>query len=120
MPVDGMRTFGELQQRLQHFVDERDWSRFHSPKNLAMALTGEVGELVEHFQWLDGEASEALEPETREAVRRELADVQIYLMLLAARMDMDLLEAVDDKVDENDKKYPADKARGRSDKYTNL
>lgn len=120
MPADGIRTFGELQQRLQHFVDEREWSRFHSPKNLAMALTGEVGELVEHFQWLDGEASEALEPGTREAVRRELADVQIYLMLLAGRLDMDLLEAVDDKIDENESKYPADKARGRSDKYTNL
>ena len=120
MPADGIRTFEELQQRLQHFVGEREWSRFHSPKNLSMALTGEVGELVEHFQWLDSEASEALEPGTREAVRRELADVQIYLMLLAGRLDMDLLEAVDDKIDENESKYPAEKARGRSDKYTNL
>ena len=101
-------------------MSERDWSQFHSPKNLAMALTGEVGELVEHFQWLSIEASDALDNDTRNDVRRELADVQIYLMLLAERLDIDLMEAVSEKIEENAVKYPVERARGRSDKYSDL
>lgn len=106
--------------RLRGFVDERDWSQFHDPKNLAMALTGEVGELVEHFQWLSNEESDALPPETREQVRRELADVQIYLMLLADRLNVDLMGAVNAKIRENARKYPAEQVRGRSNKYDDL
>ncbi|MCS4503956.1 nucleotide pyrophosphohydrolase [Arhodomonas aquaeolei] len=112
--------YRELVDALRAFVDERDWSQFHSPKNLAMALTGEVGELVEHFQWLSGEDSDALDPETRAEVRRELADVQIYLMLLANRLDIDLMDAVRDKIPENAAKYPAERARGHSRKYDRL
>lgn len=116
----GKLSFQDLQHQLQAFVDERDWSQFHSPKNLAMALTGEVGELVEHFQWLEGEQSDSLEPEALAEVRKELADVQIYLMLLSNRLGVDLLDAVKEKVEENERKYPADRARGRSDKYNRL
>lgn len=112
--------YQDLIRQLRGFVDERDWSQFHSPKNLAMALTGEIGELVEHFQWLSSEASDALDATTRHDVRRELADVQIYLMLLADRLDVDLMQAVADKIEENALKYPAHRARGRSDKYDKL
>ena len=112
--------YQDLIRQLRGFVDERAWSQFHSPKNLAMALTGEIGELVEHFQWLSSEASDALDATTRHDVRRELADVQIYLMLLADRLDVDLMQAVADKIEENALKYPAHRARGRSDKYDKL
>ncbi len=112
--------YKELLGRLRAFVGERDWSQFHTPKNLAMALTGEVGELVEHFQWLDAAASDSLDADTLREVRRELADVQIYAMLLADRLGIDLMEAIRDKIEENEGKYPAEQARGRSNKYNDL
>lgn len=110
----------EARRRLANFVKERDWSQFHNPKNLAMAMTGEVGELVEHFQWLTSEESETIDPDTYKQVRRELADVQIYVMLLADRLGINLVGAVEDKITENEKKYPVERARGRSNKYTDL
>ncbi len=116
-PLD---SYPELLARLRAFVSEREWAQFHSPKNLTMALTGELGELVEHFQWLRSEDSESLEPDTLREVRRELADIQIYLMLLSDRLGVDLMEAVDDKIKENEEKYPAERARGRSTKYNDL
>jgi dCTP diphosphatase len=110
----------DLALRLEMFVEERDWAQFHSPKNLAMALGGEVGELIEHFQWLTEEQSLDLSDKAREAVRTELADVQIYLLLLARKLNMDLLQAANDKLEANARKYPADKARGNARKYTDL
>lgn len=110
----------DLALRLEMFVEERDWAQFHSPKNLAMALGGEVGELIEHFQWLTEEQSLDLSDKAREAVRAELADVQIYLLLLARKLNMDLLQAANDKLEANARKYPADKARGNARKYTDL
>lgn len=98
MPTE-VNEYNELLDRLLSFVGERDWSQFHSPKNLAMALTGEVGELVEHFQWLDTAAAESLDADTLREVCRELADVQIYAMLLADRLGIDLMEAVSDKIE---------------------
>jgi len=109
-----------LLERLREFVSERDWDQYHSPKNLAMALTGEVGELVEHFQWLTESESRELPETTVQAVREEIADVQIYLMLLADRLGLDLLDAVDDKIRTNEAKYPAHLARGSSRKYSDL
>ncbi|ABM62067.1 nucleotide pyrophosphohydrolase [Halorhodospira halophila] len=113
-------SFREFQQQLHSFVAERDWSQFHTPKNLAMALAGEVGELVEHFQWLSNEASDSLPVGKLAEVRRELADIQIYTLLLANRLELDLAAAVRDKIAENEAKYPPDRAFGRSDKYTDL
>lgn len=110
----------DLALRLEVFVEERDWAQFHSPKNLAMALGGEVGELIEHFQWLTEEQSRDLSDKAREAVRAELADVQIYLLLLARKLNMDLLQAANDKLEANARKYPLDKARGNARKYTDL
>ena len=111
-----------LQQAIALFVRERDWEPFHSPKNLAMALTGEVGELVELFQWLSEDASRrvAHDPATARRVRDEIADVLVYLVRLAAVLDVDLDEAVRSKLAANARKYPADRARGNAKKYSEL
>ncbi len=99
-----------LDAALQRFSRARHWEQYHSPKNLAMALTGEVGELVEIFQWLTEEQSRAVAtaPETARAVRDELADVLIYLVELSSALDVDLNEAVITKLAKNALKYPAD------------
>ena len=107
-----------LQQRLAAFAAARDWEQFHSPKNLAKALSVEAAELVEEFQWLTEAESNALDAERRERVRLELADVFIYLLRLADRLDVDLLRAADDKIALNERKYPADRVRGDARKYT--
>lgn len=98
-----------LETVLQEFADARNWQQFHSPKNLAMALTGEVGELVEIFQWRSEEESwqVAQAPETAEHVRQELADVALYLVRLASVLKVDLNAAIQDKLVMNAKKYPA-------------
>jgi dCTP diphosphatase len=106
-----------LQQRLAAFAAARDWEQFHSPKNLAMALSVEAAEVVEEFQWLTDEQSRSLDGERRERVRLELADVFIYLLRLADRLDVDLLRAADDKMALNERKYPAERVRGDARKY---
>ena len=107
-----------LQQRVAAFAAERDWEPFHSPKNLAMALSVEAAELVEEFQWLTEEQSRALDAERRERVRLELADVFIYLLRIADKLGVDLVGAANDKIVLNEKKYPADRVRGDARKYT--
>jgi NTP pyrophosphatase (non-canonical NTP hydrolase) len=107
-----------LQLRLAAFAAARDWEQFHSPKNLAMALSVEVAELVEEFQWLSEPESQLLDAERRERVRLELADVFIYLLRLADRLDVDLMRAADDKIALNERKYPAERVRGDARKYT--
>lgn len=99
-----------LNAALQRFSRARRWEQYHSPKNLAMALTGEVGELVEIFQWLTEEESRSVaqDPQTAQAVRDELADVLIYLVELASALGVDLNEAVNAKLVKNALKYPAD------------
>ena len=109
---------GHIKDRLRRFTAERDWDRFHSPKNLSMALIGEAAELVEHFQWLTEEESACLSPDKLEQVKMELADVLIYLVCLADRLDIDLAEAVERKITVNESKYPADEVRGDARKYT--
>ena len=98
-----------LEAALQGFADERHWNPFHSPKNLAMALTGEVGELVEIFQWMTEEQSKAVgkDPRTARAVRDELADVLLFLVRLSSVLGVDLDEAVRSKLASNAAKYPA-------------
>ena len=110
----------ELRDALRRFSADRDWEQFHSPKNLAMALSVEAAELLEHFQWLSEEQSRTLSAEQRTRVREELADVLIYLVRLADKLDVELLAAAHDKLVLNAAKYPADKARGNSRKYTEL
>ncbi|MBN1236944.1 MAG: nucleotide pyrophosphohydrolase [Gammaproteobacteria bacterium] len=115
--MSGNDSLGELQRRLREFAAERDWDRFHSPKNLSMALAVEAAELVEQFQWLTEEQSARLDPERLANVRLELADVFLYLLRLADKLDVDLLRAAADKMELNAAKYPAEKVRGDPRKY---
>lgn len=106
--------------QLAEFINARDWQQFHSPKNLVMALAGEVGELLEHFQWLSEEQSRNLSAEELEAVAMELADIQIYLANLSGQLGIALGPAVQRKMVINGEKYPVETSRGRAIKYTRL
>ncbi|CAK0742077.1 dCTP diphosphatase [Gammaproteobacteria bacterium] len=103
-----------LGRRLQAFAHERDWERFHSPKNLAMALAGECGELMEHFQWLTESESLALSAGQRHEVALEMADILIYLIRCAQRLDIHLLDAAWEKIAINEQRYPAHKVFGKA------
>jgi len=109
-----------LAAQLKHFATERDWAQFHSPKNLVMALTGEVGELNEIFQWMSEPASKEAgrNPQTAQAVQDELADVLLYLVRLSSVLGVDLNAAVQQKLKANALRYPADKVRGSSKKHS--
>ena len=109
-----------LRKTLREFARERDWEQFHTPKNLATALSVEAAELLEHFQWLTDEQSRTLDDAKRTAVGEEIADVLLYLLQLADKLDIDPVQAAERKVRLNAEKYPADRARGRIDKYTKL
>lgn len=111
-------SIDELRNRVNNFVAERDWAQFHTPKNLAMAMIVEASELVEQFQWDTPQESMKLTPEKREAVSHELADTFVYLLRIAEVLNIDLIQAANEKIDLNAKKYPADKVRGSNAKYT--
>lgn len=96
----------KLQQRLKRFASERDWEQFHSPKNLSMALSVEASELLEHFQWLTEKESKALDSTKCEEVAAEIADIQIYLTMLADKLGIDIEAAVNAKIESNAFKYP--------------
>ncbi|MGR6872922.1 nucleotide pyrophosphohydrolase [Pseudomonas sp. HK3] len=113
-----MDSLEQLKRPLQAFADERDWDQFHSPKNLSMALSVEASELVECFQWLTEEQSKNLTPAQRQAVIDEMADIQVYLVRLATKLDVNILQAVEQKMVKNAAKYPADLVRGSTKKYT--
>jgi dCTP diphosphatase len=107
-----------LADRLRQFAVERDWQQFHSPKNLAMALVGEAGELAAEFQWLTEAQSKAPDSAQLTRMRSECADVLNYLVRLADTLGIDLIAAANDKIDDNARRYPVDKVRGSSKKYT--
>lgn len=113
-----MSKIEELKSAVAAFASERDWDKFHSPKNLTMALSVEVAELVEHFQWLTEEQSRDLSDEKRAAVADEIADIQIYLIRLADKLSVDIFNSVEKKIAKNALKYPADKVRGSAKKYS--
>lgn len=113
-----LRTLAELRERLRRFAQARDWDQFHSPKNLAMALIAEAAELVEHFQWLTEAQSAELSAEKRTAVAEELADVLVYLVRIADKLDIDLMAAASAKMARNEAKYPAEHVKGSAKKYT--
>jgi len=108
----------ELRDALRAFAEERDWDQFHSPKNLATALSVEASELLEHFQWLTEEQSRALSLEKSKEVALEMADILLYLVRLADKMNVDLIREAKAKIEINASKYPAEKVRGSSRKYT--
>ncbi|MGB5835043.1 MAG: nucleotide pyrophosphohydrolase [Thiohalocapsa sp.] len=107
-------SIDELNARLLRFARERDWEQFQSPKNLAMALAGETGELLEHFQWLTEEQSANLSPDKKRAVSHELADILSYLVRLSERLELDLLAVTNEKIEINEHRYPADEVRGEA------
>ena len=106
----------DLTHLVRNFCHDRDWEQFQSPKNLTMALAVEASELMEHFQWLTQEESHNLPPDKRAAVEEEMADVLIYLVRLADRMGVDLLDAAERKMERNGERYPAELVRGSAKK----
>jgi dCTP diphosphatase len=108
----------DLRRAISAFIQERDWEQFHSPKNLAMALSVEVAEIVEHFQWLTAEQSQNLPSEKLAEIREEIGDVMIYLVELADKLGIDPVEATKAKVAINGQKYPAELVKGKASKYT--
>ena len=115
-----MTDLESLRDQLRTFAAERDWDQFHSPKNLATALAVEASELLEHFQWLTEAQSKQLPPETLGEVGAELADVLLYLIRISDKLGIDLIVAASAKIVLNAEKYPVEKARGSSKKYTAL
>lgn len=109
----------DLRKKIDEFSEVRDWGKFHTPKNLSMALSVEVAELVEHFQWQDSlEGFADLPEKKKEAVAHEVADVFIYLMRFCSVTGIDPLKAAEEKLKVNDAKYPASVVKGKSEKYT--
>lgn len=107
-----------LLAKIRAFRDERDWSQFHNPKDMAIAISLEAGELLEHFLWKDPGEVEARVVSHREAISEEIADIAIYLTELADNLRIDLSAAMEAKLEKNAAKYPVEKARGSSAKYT--
>ena len=112
---DATTTVAELKDAVRRFAEERDWERFHSPKNLAMGLAVETAELMEHFLWVDSEPSRRLVDDAarRQAIAEELADVAVYVLNLSLSLGIDLSDAVRMKMIKNAEKYPAEKYKGK-------
>lgn len=117
-PYMNQNDLETLKLRLRDFADSRDWNQFHSPKNLCMALSVEIAEITEHFQWLTEEQSRNLPQDKREEVATELADTLLYLIRLADKLKIDLAAAASSKIELNAQKYPVDMSRGNAKKYT--
>ena len=114
------REIQQLQDDIASFAAQRDWDQFHSPKNLSMALAGEAGELLEQFQWLTEDQSKNLSHQQLIAVADEIADIQLYLIRLADKLNLDILAECNRKIEANAIKYPIDKSKGTAKKYTEL
>jgi NTP pyrophosphatase (non-canonical NTP hydrolase) len=108
----------QIKQRIQKFSDDRDWNSHHNPKNLVMALNGEVGELNEIFQWLDFEESLNLPDDVLEHTKEEVADIAIYLLRICMKLDINLEDAILNKMTKNEAKYPVESSMGGSKKYS--
>ena len=113
-----MEKWERLKEKLRKFAEERDWEKYHSPKNLAISIAVEVGELLEHFQWISEDESRNLPDEKKSDIAEEMADVFLYLTMLADKLGINLFEAAFRKIEKNEEKYPAEKVRGSSKKYT--
>ena len=118
MPDLNEQNINSIKQLIRDFAEARDRDQFHSPKNLTMALSAEVSEIIEHFQWLTEEQSENLPQNKLKEVETELADTLIYLIRLADKLDIDLWDATLNKIKINEQKYPVVKAKGNAKKYT--
>jgi NTP pyrophosphatase (non-canonical NTP hydrolase) len=120
--TDSTTTISDLRERVLAFVHEREWEQFHAPKNLSMALAAEAAELMEHFLWSTPEESRtvAADPARRAKIAEELADVVIYALEFANATGLDVAASIESKIAANARKYPVEKSRGRSAKYTEL
>lgn len=114
--MDDSRDLVELSSRIARFAEVREWQRFHTPRNLVLALAGEVGELAAEFQWV--EENEKIGSDHLNRVSDEIADIAIYLIRLADVLGVELGEAISRKIDQNELRYPAENSRGSSAKYT--
>jgi NTP pyrophosphatase (non-canonical NTP hydrolase) len=114
------RNLDDLQAAQRSFAQERDWGQFHTPKNLASALAVEAAELLEHFQWLTEEQSRSLSEQKRVQVGEEIADVLLYLLQLADKLQIDVLDAAWRKIGLNGEKYPVERSKGSIRKYSDL
>ena len=114
-----MSSIKKLQEQLERFAVERDWNKFHTPKNLVMAICGEVGELADVFQWLGEKESkiENLDPKLKAKAKEEIADIFMYILRLADKLDIDLFEASASKLELNEQKYPVHLSKGSATKY---
>ena len=113
-----MSELTQIRRKIRKFRDERDWMQFHNPKNLACSISIEANELLEHFQWCSSEQSLSVALKKKSEIAHEIADVAIYLIELADNLGIDLAESIGEKLAHNSEKYPADKVRGSSKKYT--
>jgi NTP pyrophosphatase (non-canonical NTP hydrolase) len=122
MAKDSERKIHELKDKIKEFCDARDWDQFHNAKELAIALSIEASELLEIFRWKSPEEVKSIfeNPEKKEDIEDEMADVLYFLVRMAQRYDIDLSEALDRKIEKNNTKYPVDKARGSNKKYNEL
>jgi NTP pyrophosphatase (non-canonical NTP hydrolase) len=107
----------KIKSRIQKFSDDRNWNSHHNPKNLIMALNGEVGELNEIFQWLDFQESQNLPDDVLEHTKEEVADIAIYLIRICMKLDIDLQEAILNKMTKNELKYPIESCNEKNKKY---
>jgi NTP pyrophosphatase (non-canonical NTP hydrolase) len=112
-------TFSYIKDKVKEFVDERDWGKFHSPKNLSMSIAIEAAELMEHFQWENSDKRDFPEDKMTE-IKEELADILMYCFSMANSLNIDITKAVLDKLEKNKKKYPVEKAKGIAKKYDKL
>lgn len=115
-----MSDFIDLRNQIRNFCAARDWHQFNRPQNLAISLSLEAAEVLEHFQWLTDEQVPAYIKKNKDDIGEEIADVAIYLIELADSIDLDLRQAIEKKIEKNGKKYPVEKAKGNAKKYTKL
>ena len=108
---------GKIKKIIREFASERNWDKYHTPKNLSMALSVEASELVEIFQWLTQEESKNIDPKDIQSVKDEVADILIYLIRIADKLDIDLEEAILEKIKKNSEKYPVELSKDNAVKY---
>ncbi len=115
-----MSSLEQLTEAVVRFRDARDWAQFHTPKNLVVAVAIEAGELLEALQWVEGSEAARVAAEKKGEIAAEAADVAIYLLLLCRELEIDLAEAIQEKIRRNEERYPQEKARGSSAKWDEL
>jgi len=115
-----MDKIKELTERIIKFRNDRDWKQFHNPKDVALSMVLEAGEVMEHFQWKDKEEVEEYLKQNKNDVAEEIADVLYYVLLMSHDLNIDIIEALDKKITKNESKYPVEKAKGNHKKYNEI